>query len=77
MAEAIERLQEAHRLEKVNEKNDPLNFIFGDLVETFTVDETAVLAALVYFTQPAPIEWLLPLAELSRKAAETALDGPA
>jgi tetratricopeptide (TPR) repeat protein len=75
VAEAIERLQEAHRLEKVNEENDPLGFVFGDLVETFTADETAVLAALVHFTQPARIEWLLPLAKLSRKAAETALDG--
>jgi tetratricopeptide (TPR) repeat protein len=75
MAEAVGRLQEAHRLQKVNEKNDPLDFVFGDLVETFTADETAVLAALVHFTQPASIEWLLPLAELSRKAAETALDG--
>lgn len=75
VAEAIERLQEAHRLQQVNEKNDPLDFVFGDLVETFTADETAVLAALVHFTQPAPIEWLLPLTELSRKATETALDG--
>lgn len=75
VAEAVERLQEAHRLQKVNEKNDPLDFVFGDLAETFTADETAVLAALVHFTQPAPIEWLLPLTELSPKAAETALDG--
>jgi tetratricopeptide (TPR) repeat protein len=75
VAEAIERLQEAHRLQKLDAKNDPLDFVFGDLVETFTVDETSVLAALVHFTQPAPIEWLLPLTELSRKATETALDG--
>jgi tetratricopeptide (TPR) repeat protein len=75
VAEAIERLQEAHRLQKVDEKNDPLDFVFGDLVETFTADETAVLAALVHFTRPAPIERLLPLTELSWKAAETALDG--
>ena len=75
VAEAVERLQEAHRLQKLDEKNDPLDFIFGDLVETFTADETAVLAALVHFTRPAPIEWLLPLTELSPKAAETALDG--
>jgi tetratricopeptide (TPR) repeat protein len=75
VAEAIERLQEAHRLQKFKMKNDPVDFVFGDLVETFTADETAVLAALVHFTRPAPIEWLLPLTELSRKAAETALDG--
>lgn len=74
VAEAVERLQEAHRLQKQDEKNDPLDFIFGDLIETFTTDETAVLAALVHFTQPAPMEWLLPLTELSSKAAETALD---
>jgi tetratricopeptide (TPR) repeat protein len=75
VAEAIERLQEAHRLQKMNEKNDPLDFVFGDLVETFSADETAVLAALVHFTQPARLEWLLPLTKLSSKAAETALDG--
>jgi len=75
VAEAIERLQEAHRLQKVNERNDPLDFVFGDLVETFTEAETAVLAALVHFAQPARIEWLLPLTELSPMAAETALDG--
>ena len=75
MAEAIERLQEAHRLQALNEKNDPLDFVFGDLAETFMAAETAVLAALVHFTQPAPIAWLLPLTGLSEKAAETALDG--
>ena len=73
--EAIKHLQEAHRLQKINEKNDPLDFIFGDLAETFTREETAVLAALVHFTRPAPIEWLLPLAKLNPKSAETALDG--
>lgn len=75
VAEAVERLQEAHRLQKLDEKNDPLDFVFGDLVETFTEDETAVLAALVHFTEPARVEWLLPLTGLSSKAAESALDG--
>jgi tetratricopeptide (TPR) repeat protein len=75
VADAIERLQQAHLLQSVDEKNDPLDYVFGDLAETFTADETAVLAALVHFTRPAPVEWLLPLAKLSRKAAETALDG--
>jgi tetratricopeptide (TPR) repeat protein len=69
VAEAVERLKDA------DQQNDPLDFVFGDLVETFTADETAVLAALVHFTQPVPIEWLLPLTKLSPKAAETALDG--
>lgn len=75
VAEAVERLREAHRLQSLGDQNDPLDFVFGDLLETFTADETAMLAALVHFTQPAKLEWLLPMTELSRKAAETALDG--
>ncbi|AUB82394.1 tetratricopeptide repeat protein [Candidatus Thiodictyon syntrophicum] len=66
--DAIDRLQQAHR------HNDPLAFIFGDLVDGFTADETAVLAALVHFSEPAPLPWLLPLTTLSPTAARTALD---
>ncbi len=66
--DAIDRLQQAHR------QNDPLAFIFGDLVDGFTADETAVLAALVHFSEPAPLPWLLPLTTLSETAARTALD---
>jgi len=66
--DAIDRLQQAHR------QNDPLAFIFGDLVDGFTADETAVLAALVHFSEPAPLPWLLPLTTLSPTAARTALD---
>ncbi len=72
--DALERLQEAHRREALDEKNDPLDFIFGDLVESFTVDELAVLASLVHFTRPVPVEWLLPLTGLSQKATEMALE---
>lgn len=74
VAEAVQRLQEAHRLQKINEQNDPLEFVFGDLLDTFTADETAVLAALAYFTEPARLDWLLPLANMSETAALTALD---
>ena len=66
--DAIDRLQQAHR------QNDPLAFIFGDLVDGFTADQTAVLAALVHFSEPAPLRWLLPLTTLSPTAARTALD---
>nr|VFK41119.1 MAG: Tetratricopeptide repeat-containing protein [Candidatus Kentron sp. SD]VFK46907.1 MAG: Tetratricopeptide repeat-containing protein [Candidatus Kentron sp. SD] len=72
--DAVARLQEAHRREEQDDRNDPLEFIFGDLLETFSKQETAVLSVLAHFTQPAKIEWLMPLARLSRKAAETALD---
>jgi len=66
--DAIDRLQQAHR------HNDALAFIFGDLVDGFTADETAVLAALVHFSEPAPLPWLLPLTTLSPTAVGTALD---
>ena len=72
--DAVARLQEAHKRQKLDDKNDPLAFIFGDLLDTFTEDETKVLAALAYFTEPARLIWLLPLAELSKTAALTALD---
>ena len=35
--------------------NDPLEYIFGDLLETFSPDETKVLAALTYFSLPAKL----------------------
>ncbi|NTW46988.1 MAG: DUF4062 domain-containing protein, partial [Chlorobaculum sp.] len=39
-------------IEKAPKGNDPLEYIFGDLLETFTENETLVLAALTYFTKP-------------------------
>lgn len=45
-----------HFLRSCPEGNDPLEFIFGDLVEDFSEAETKVLCALTYFTQPAKIE---------------------
>ncbi|CAN7610466.1 tetratricopeptide repeat protein [Variovorax sp. LjRoot130] len=75
VAAAISRLQEAHRVQSLDQKNDPLDFIFGDLLETFSTSESAVLAALVHFTQPAKLDWLIPMTDLSSKAVETALDG--
>lgn len=54
--------------------NDPLEFIFGDLLDTFTKSETAVLAALTHFTQPAKVEWIADLAELAPSDAQRALE---
>ena len=71
---AVARLHDADR--RAHEAgNDPLAYVFGDLVESFTADETKVLAALAHFTRPAPVDWLLPMTGLGRLAAETALDG--
>lgn len=51
--------------------NDPLEFIFGDLVEDFSDAETRALCALTFFTQPAKVEHVainagLPEAETDR-----------
>ncbi|MBU0495937.1 MAG: ATP-binding protein [Chloroflexi bacterium] len=54
--------------------NDPLEFVFGDLLDTFTESESQVLAALTHFTQPAKVEWIAELAELAPPAAQTTLE---
>jgi hypothetical protein len=54
--------------------NDPLEYIFGDLLESFNENETKVLAALTHFAQPAKLKWLAELTNLPERAAETALE---
>ena len=54
--------------------NDPLEYIFGDLLDTFTESETKVLAALTHFTQPASVKWIADLSGLAERQAQTALD---
>jgi tetratricopeptide (TPR) repeat protein len=61
-------------IEKAPKGNDPLEYIFGDLLETFSPDETLVLAALTYFTKPAKLKWLAQMTGLPERAAETALE---
>lgn len=53
--------------------NNPLEFIFGDLLDTFTDNETKVLAALTHFTTPMAIKFIAELASLNEAAAEGAL----
>ncbi|MEN9867717.1 MAG: hypothetical protein RL748_3307 [Pseudomonadota bacterium] len=74
VADAVARLHQAHTQHQINHKNDPLEFVFGDLLDTFTETETAILAALALFSQPAKLPWLLPLADVSEMVAQTALD---
>lgn len=54
--------------------NDPLEYIFGDVLDTFTDSETAVLAALTYFSQPAKIHWIADIARVAHTPALTALE---
>jgi tetratricopeptide (TPR) repeat protein len=53
--------------------NDPLEFVFGDLVNEFTEEESKVLCALTYFTLPAKVEHLAAVADCDEESIETAL----
>lgn len=53
--------------------NDPLEFIFGDLVEDFSEAETRTLCALTYFTLPAKVEHIASIAERDEAETERAL----
>lgn len=53
--------------------NDPLEFIFGDLAQEFTAEETQVLVALSYFTLPTKVEHIAEVAGLDEEPVETAL----
>ncbi len=61
-------------IDKAPKNNDPLEYIFGDLLETFTADETKALAALTYFSLPAKLKWIADMTDLPARAAETALE---
>lgn len=53
--------------------NDPLEFIFGDLVQDFSEAETRTLCALTYFTLPARVEHIATIAERDSTETERAL----
>jgi tetratricopeptide (TPR) repeat protein len=53
--------------------NDPLEFIFGELVEDFSESETRVLCALTYFTLPAKVEHIKEVANCPEANTDRAL----
>jgi hypothetical protein len=53
--------------------NNPLEFIFGDLLDTFTANETKVLAALTHFTTAMEVKFIAEFAGLHDAAAQGAL----
>lgn len=55
------------------EGNDPLEFIFGDLVEDFDEAETKALCALTYFTQPVKVEHIAAIVGLPGPNTDRAL----
>jgi tetratricopeptide (TPR) repeat protein len=62
-----------HFLRSCPPDNDPLEFIFGDLSNEFTVEETSVLVALTYFTLPVKVEHIGEVAGIEKEGVETAL----
>jgi len=61
-------------IDKAPKGNDPLEYVFGDLLATFSEDETKVLAALTHFTQPVRPQWIAQMTNLPERAAATALE---
>lgn len=53
--------------------NDPLEYIFGDLVEDFSSAETKALCALTYFTLPAKTKHLATVGECGEEEMDAAL----
>jgi len=53
--------------------NDPLEFIFGELAENFSTEETSVLAALTHFTLPAKVEHIVDVSGLPAEPISIAL----
>ncbi len=68
MADALKLLHTA------STKDDPLEFVFGDLAVDFTPNETKVLAALSHFKSPIEIKFIARLAELDEASTQGALD---
>jgi tetratricopeptide (TPR) repeat protein len=64
-----------HFLRSCPEGNDPLEFVFGDLVEDFTGAETKALCALTYFTLPAKVEHIALNTGLPEADTDRALRG--
>ena len=62
-----------HFLRSCPPGNDPLAFIFGDLVEDFSTAETKVICALTYFTLPASVKHLATVAGLREPETGLAL----
>ena len=55
------------------ERNDPLEFIFGDLVEEFSEAESRVICALTWFTLPAKVGHVAIVASVPEPETDRAL----
>jgi tetratricopeptide (TPR) repeat protein len=55
-------------------ENDPLEFVFGDLLDTFTESELKVLASLTNFRDAIDLSTIAEFGDLSKAATQTALE---
>ncbi len=51
-------LDDAYQLLRTNPSNDPLEYIFGDLLDSMTDKELVILDALSWFEKPAKVQWI-------------------
>lgn len=54
--------------------DEALEFIFGDLVDTFTAEEMKLLAALTHFTRPVEVKHIAELSDLGPLIAQDELE---
>jgi tetratricopeptide (TPR) repeat protein len=68
-------LNEAYGIiDQANRFNDPLEFIFGDLLNSSTDNEKVILAALSFFSRPAKLSWISQITGLSESIVEASLN---
>ena len=68
-------IADAYRyFENAPQVNDPLEYVFRDLFDTFSEHEIAVLAVLAHFTLPAKSEWIAEIVGIPSQVAQTTLD---
>ncbi|MEM6277893.1 MAG: TIR domain-containing protein [Verrucomicrobiota bacterium] len=63
-----------HFLRSCPEGNDPLEFVFGDLVDDFSDAETRVLSALTYFREPAEVKHIHAIVDESKDWNDSGTD---
>ena len=72
---AMHTLSEAYEfIGKSPDKNDPLEYIFGDLVESFTTNEINILSALVHFSNPVNIGTIARITRIQQSRIQTSVE---
>lgn len=59
---------------KAPKQNDPLDYIFGDLIDSFTPNELTALSALSHFSYPVPALSISRMTDTSEASVQVALE---